>query len=176
MERADRREAPAALTQPTEITMSLPTNGLPLVSSYAPIHQAGGWERVAADTYLASGVYPQTIGMTSFDIAALAAGLAANASTEVANAVTSNVLHGTITTASLSTAAGSTHVVTLTNSAITTSSVVRANIYSKTNTTTGAYITVGTPGSGSVVFTITNGNASSALNGTMVIPFAVSTQ
>lgn len=156
--------------------MSFPTNGLPLVTSYAPYYKAMGWERLASDTYLSSGVYPQTVGFTSFDVAALSAALAANASTEVSNAVTSNVLAGTITTASLTTAAGSTYVVTLTNSAITTSSVVRAAIYSKTNTTTGAYVTVGTPGSGSVVITITNGNASSALNGTMVIPFMVSTQ
>lgn len=155
--------------------MSLVTNGLPVTGATSGYLTINGWERVAADTYLANGQFPQTISLTAFSIASLAQAMAANASTEVSNAVTSNVLSGTITTASLSTAAAGTYVITLTNSTILATSVVHARVFSKANTTPGAYISSAVVSAGSVVLTITNGGTA-ALNGTMVVPFMVLTQ
>lgn len=158
--------------------MPLSTNGVPLVASYPPFYKAGGWERVYTDTYLASGAYPQELALTAFDFAAIGAAIAGNASTESANAVTSNVSQGLITTASQSLAVGATYVITLTNSAILTTSVIRAAVYNKSNVVPGAYIvSIGTPASGSVVITLGNANlAGTALSGTLFVPFLVATQ
>lgn len=151
-----------------------PTNGLPIIGSTSAYYATVGNERLAADTYLASGASPQTLALTTFGVASLQAGMAANASTDVANAVTSNVLQGTITSASLSTAVGATYLITLTNSTVSATSIVRAAVFSKSNTTPGAYISSIVPAAGSVAITITNGGTA-ALNGTMVVPFLVST-
>jgi hypothetical protein len=158
--------------------MPFPTNGLPIVAAGTGTGyvEAAGWERAAFDTYIANGASPQTIAFTAFDVAAVGAALAANASTESANAVTSNVLGGTITTSAQTLAAAGTYVITLTNSVITAASVFRAALHSKTNTTTGATLSWAAPTAGSVVMTITNNNATTALNGTFVIPFLVRAQ
>lgn len=157
--------------------MPLSTNGVPLVASYPPFYKAGGWERVYGDTYLGGGAYPQELGLTLFDIAALFAAMS-NTGTESSNAITLNASGGLITTASLTTAVGATYVITLTNSAILTTSVVRANVYNKSNVVPGAYIvSIGTPAAGSVVITLGNANlAGTALSGTLFVPFLVATQ
>ncbi len=157
--------------------MSMVTNGLPLIASYAPFYKASGFERVAGDTYLTGGASPQQVGFTLADVAALFAAMS-NAGTESSNAITLNALGGLITTASLTTAVGSTYVITLTNSAILTTSVVRAWVYGKSNVVPGAYIvSIGTPAAGSIVITLGNANpAGTALSGTMFVPFLVSTQ
>ena len=157
--------------------MAMQTIGLPLKSSYAPLYQPTGWERVAADTYLSSGAYPQTYAGTFFDIAAIFAAMS-NTGTESANAITLNATGGLITTASQTLAVGSTYVITLTNSAILTTSTVRAAVYNKSNVVPGAYIySIGTPSSGSVVITLGNANsAGTALSGTLFVPFLIATQ
>lgn len=149
------------------------TQVLPSGTSGAIYSAMTGYERVPMDTELASGAVPQTVAPTAFQIAALSAAMAANAVTESANAATLNTLAGTITSAAQTTAAGSTYTVTLTNSAVTATSNVQAAVYSKTNTTPGLTIQSITPAAGSVVIVVKNGG-SAAVNGTLVIPFAVS--
>lgn len=157
--------------------MPLSTNGVPLKSSYAPSYQPNGWERVFTDTYLAQGAFPQEVAFTMFDIAAMMAALS-NTGTEVANAITLNASGGLITTASQTLAVGSTYVITLTNSAILATSIIRAAVYNKSNVVPGAYIvSIGTPSTGSVVITLGNANPSgTALSGTLFVPFLVATQ
>jgi len=91
-----------------------------------------------------------------------------------ANAVTINAQAGVITTGSLSTASGANATaITLTNSFITASSVILCQLMGGTNTTLGVTFNA-VPGAGSATITITNGNvAAAALNGTLIIGFAV---
>jgi len=92
--------------------------------------------------------------------------------TEAANAVTISKQSGVITTSALTVAAGSTYVITLTNTLIATSSVMLVSQMGGSNTTAGVSIRA-TALAGSSVITITNNNATSALNGTLIIGFAV---
>lgn len=91
--------------------------------------------------------------------------------TESSNAVTINKQSGVITTTSLTTAQYGTEVITLTNSEIATTSVVIVSIMGGVNTTPGITVSA-TAANGSSVITLTNLN-SSALNGTVIIGFAV---
>lgn len=91
--------------------------------------------------------------------------------TEVANAVTIDAQAGVITSAALTTAQYATETITLTNNKILTSSVVIASVMGGTNTTPGVTVSA-TAGSGTSTIVITNLN-SSALNGTVIIGFAV---
>ena len=94
--------------------------------------------------------------------------------TESSNAVTISKQAGVITTTALTTAGGATEIITLTNTLVATSSVVVASIGDGTNTATQAYtLATKITGASTVVFTITNTTAATALNGTLVIQFAV---
>jgi hypothetical protein len=99
--------------------------------------------------------------------------------TESSHAVTINKQAGVITTTSLTTAGLASETITLTNSEVTTSSVVVASIGngpsgSGGNTATNAYtLTTTITGANTVVFVISNTTAATALNGTLVIMFAV---
>ena len=93
--------------------------------------------------------------------------------TEAANAVTISNQAGVITTSDLSAvAAGGTYVITLTNTKITTSSVVLVSLMGGSNTTLGVQLSA-TAASGSSVITIANTNVASNLNGTLLIGFTV---
>ena len=92
--------------------------------------------------------------------------------TESAGAVTISHQTGVITSTSLTTAAGSTHTITLTNTLIATTSVVLVSLMGGSNTTIGVQLSA-TAANGSSVITVSNNNASSALNGTLIIGFAV---
>lgn len=93
----------------------------------------------------------------------------------VSDAVTINAQAGVITTGSLTTAAGADDTaITLTNSKITSSSVITCTVMGGTNTTNGVTIKA-VPGNGSATITLTNGNvANAALNGTVIFGFVVS--
>jgi len=96
--------------------------------------------------------------------------------TESSNAVTINKMSGVITTTSLTTAGGATETITLTNSEVAATSVVLASIGNGGvggNTATNAYTLSVTVTLHTVVFVITNTTAATALNGTLVINFAV---
>ena len=97
---------------------------------------------------------------------------AGSTGTEVSNAVTVNALCGTITTASLTTAAGGEYVITVTNSfvAATDTPIVAIKATSSAGTPSASVTAVA---AGSFVITLTNLHASSAFNNTMTINFSV---
>jgi len=134
-----------------------------------------GYETLPADTQVLAGLNPQSVAVTVFQAAAMAAGMSVNTVTEAANAATLNVIMGRIVSAAQVTAAGATYTVTLTNSTVLAASSVQAAVFSLTNTTPGLVIQSITPAAGSVVIIVRN-NGTAALNGTIVIPFLVKPQ
>lgn len=92
--------------------------------------------------------------------------------TEASNAVTASAMSGVITTSSLTTAAGSSYVITWTNSFIASTSVILLSVQGGTNTRQAFRMSV-VPGSGSATLTIYNNEPTNALNGTIIIGFTV---
>lgn len=92
--------------------------------------------------------------------------------TSAAGAITLHALAGIITTESLSTAAGATYTLTLTNSFINTSSVVQVtpDKASSTGTPCLAYVT---PGAGSATIVIQNIHSATAFNAAIKIAFNI---
>src|SRR6185295_12762684 len=88
----------------------------------------------------------------------------------VANAVTISRNAGVITTEALTTAGGASQAITLTNTMITTASVILCQVQGGTNTTQNITL-VAVPGANSAVITIYNNTAATALNGTIIIGF-----
>lgn len=93
--------------------------------------------------------------------------------TAAAGAATLNKQIGVVTTAALTTAAAASYTLTLTNDRIAATSVVLASVATGTNTTAGLVVDEVTPGAGSATIVVTNRHASSALDGTIVISYAV---
>jgi hypothetical protein len=91
--------------------------------------------------------------------------------TGTGGAATLNAGGGTITTESLTTAAGAVFTETLTNSYIAAADIVLATV-STTGTGTPAICEI-TPAAGSVVITIQNIHASAAFNAVLIIKFVV---
>ena len=89
------------------------------------------------------------------------------------NAVTISKQSGVVTTESLTTAGGASQAITITNTLITTASVVLCQLQGGSNNATKNLDLVAVPGNGSVVVTIYNLTASTALNGTLVFGFLV---
>lgn len=93
--------------------------------------------------------------------------------TSTAGAATVNQQAGVITTEALTTAAASAYAFTLTNSRITTSSIVLLMLMGGTNTTRGIELRA-IPGAGSATLSLYNNNvAGTALNGTLIFGFVV---
>ena len=93
--------------------------------------------------------------------------------TSTAGAATINAQTGLITTEALTTAAGATYTMTLTNNRINASSLVDVMIGKGTATTGIPTVTWVTAAAGSVVIILQNIHASAALNGTIKIGFSV---
>ena len=93
--------------------------------------------------------------------------------TSTANAATINAQIGQITTEALTTAAGATYTMTLTNSFVKATSIVLASVGKGTDTAGQPTVCFVTPATGSVVIIIQNVHASNALNGTITINFLV---
>jgi hypothetical protein len=150
------------------------TNGLPTVSPGAVYSQLLGYEKVPFDTELASGANPQTVAPTAFQVAALYAAIAAtvNAVTASSGAATLNKAICNVTSETLTTAAGGTYTLTLTNSLVTAASNVQVAAYLKTGTGGPMQVTSVTPGAGSVVIVLTNTGAA-ALAGTCALSILV---
>lgn len=147
------------------------TPGLPIVSgSNTALPALQGTELVPVDTGLANGEGPQTVAATSFQVAAMACAAALNAASATAGAATLAGMAGSVTSEALSTAAGATYTLTITNTAMTAATAVQAVAYSKSNTTPGFYVSSITPASGSLVIVVTNGGTA-ALNGTIIVSF-----
>jgi hypothetical protein len=92
--------------------------------------------------------------------------------TESSNSVTASGVSGVITTSALTTAAGSSYAITWTNTAITATSVVTVTFSGGTNTRQNFRASV-VPGAGTATLTIFNNEAVNALNGTILISYAV---
>jgi hypothetical protein len=136
------------------------------------VYNIKGYERVALDTRQAQGVNPETVAATPFALAAISAGFAANTATESANAVTLSKLLGTITTSALTTAAGGTYAITVTNTLVTALSSIQAAVFPVSATAGSPVILSIVPGAGSFVLTLKNAGTA-ALNGTLAIPVQV---
>jgi hypothetical protein len=91
--------------------------------------------------------------------------------TAVAGAATLNKNAGTITTESLSTAAGATYTLTITNNQITATDQVMTSIANGTNTTGAPNIVLSGQAAGSLTVTVQNVAAAAAFNGTLKISF-----
>lgn len=90
--------------------------------------------------------------------------------TAAAGAVTLHAHAGIITTESLTTAAGATYTLTLTNSYINTSSVILVSPDKASSTGTPCFV-YATPGSGTATIVIQNVHASAAFNAAIKIAF-----
>lgn len=93
--------------------------------------------------------------------------------TAVAGAATINHVSGQVTSESVTTAAGSDYVLTLTHPMVQADSVVLASVANGTNTTEGLAVNRVQPSAGSVIIRVRNTHATVALNGTIVISFTI---
>lgn len=97
----------------------------------------------------------------------------AGTGTAASGAVTLNANEGVVTSESLSTAAGSTYTLTITNSDVTASSICFASVFLGSSTTGMPVVTTVTPAAGSLTVVVQNIHASAALNGTIKVAFKV---
>lgn len=92
------------------------------------------------------------------------------------NSATINSAVGELTTGTLTTASGSTQAITITNSAVSATSIVLVQVaaYSGTLATNGyPVVTKVVPAAGSFVISITNTHGANALSGTVKLRFLV---
>lgn len=102
---------------------------------------------------------------------ALALDTGTKTATATTGAATLNKSSGVITSEALTTIAGATYVLTLTNSAIAAADMVFASVSFGTATTGSPAITSVKPAAGSVVITVQNVAAAAVFNGTLKIAF-----
>lgn len=93
--------------------------------------------------------------------------------TDVGGSVTVNAQRGVITTASLSTIAGTTYILTLKDTFIGATSQVFASVYSGSNTGGNATIGAVTPFAGSATIVVSNAGTAAVFNGTLKVNFFV---
>lgn len=91
--------------------------------------------------------------------------------TATAGAATLNKASGKVTTEALTTAAGTTYTLTVTNSTVTAADLVFASVANGTNSAGVPSISRVTPGAGSVAITVRNSDAAATFNGTLVVSF-----
>ena len=103
----------------------------------------------------------------------LALGGDVKTATATAGAATLAKSSGVITTEVVTTAAGATYTLTLTNSLVGAADQVFASVQNGTNNAGLAQIATVTPGAGNVVIVVRNAHASAAFNGTLKIAFAL---
>lgn len=92
--------------------------------------------------------------------------------TAVGGAATLNKASGKITSEALTTAAGASYTLTLTDSAIAAADTVFVSVANGTNTTGLPVVGLVTPGAGLVTIIVNNMAPAAAFNGTLVISFA----
>lgn len=123
---------------------------------------------------------PARAGMTLFspptgdvyvDGLAPSAAPATKTATATAGAATLNRMVGQVTSESLTTAAGATYTLTLTNSYTLASDMVFASVQLGSSTTGMPVVTTVTPSAGQLVIVVQNIHATAALNGTIKISY-----
>lgn len=112
-----------------------------------------------------------TTGLASLNSAQIDTGT--KTATASSNAATLSKNAGVITSEALTTAAGATYTLTLTNTMVAAADQVLASVQLGSATTGMPVVTTVTPGVGSVVIVVQNIHASAALNGTIKIAFVV---
>jgi hypothetical protein len=138
----------------------------PIIKAFDVINGARGVDApyvagVLADT-------PQTLTQANIQL-----DTGTKTATATAGAATLNKASGVITSEALTTAAGATYALTLTNSDIVLGDMVLASVQNGTSTTGTPCVTTVAVSAGQVIVTIQNIHASAALNGTIKITFAV---
>lgn len=119
------------------------------------------------------GASPQTVALTNFQIAAIAAALSVNTATSTVHAATLNTTEGMVTTEALTTAAGATYTFTLTNSLLVAGAAApQVVMRDGTNTAGAVQLNSVTNAVGSSVFVFQN-VGTAAWNGTKLIAFHV---
>jgi hypothetical protein len=164
--------------QGTASTKAATNNSLPDLASTAGSGFTSGDIVTAADTagtIQDSGILATNI-VRKDSTNTMAAGssivLAKVNGTEAANAVTASGVAGLLTTSSLTTAGGASYAITWTNTFITATSAVMLQLAGGTNTTENITLKA-VPGSGTCTVTIYNNTAATALNGTILLSYAV---
>jgi len=128
---------------------------------------------VSGPLYSANGFVGDMTSTGTSTVTNLTVDTGTKTASATAGAATLNKTQGAITSESITTAAGSDYVLTLTNSAIAAADMVIATVQNGTNTTEGLSVQRVQPAAGSVVIRVRNTHASSALNGTIVVKFLV---
>lgn len=101
------------------------------------------------------------------------AGTASCTGTGATSTATLNNRFGTLTTAALTTAAGATHTITLTNSAVKAADLAFASVEYGTASAGTPNIAMVNSAANSLVITIQNIHSANAVNGTLVVNYAV---
>jgi hypothetical protein len=149
------------------------TNGLPSPAPGTQLDSLSGLELLPADTQLPAGENPGSVGATSFQIAALAAGLIGNVGTVATGTVTLNVASGLVNTGSLTTAAGSTASFTIVDSLAVLGAPVQIGVSNGTNVTGAPVLTSATiANAGTIAVSIKNAGTA-AFAGSLLVPFQV---
>jgi hypothetical protein len=120
---------------------------------------------------LAGPAFAQTQGTQRPTLFAIDSGT--KTATATSGAATLNKSSGVITSEALTTIAGATYVLTLTDSNIAAADQVFASVWLGTSTTGTATVAMVKPQAGSVVITIQNIAAAAVFNGTIKVAFAV---
>ena len=155
------------------------TNGLTTVTAGIPAADVyrgvSGYELAPFDTQRTRGAVPQSVAITPFQIAALAAYMSANTATDGgAGTATLNTMMGRVVLAGASTtlAAGSSYTLTITNSTCAATSTVQAAVIPGANTVSGMVVQSVTAGAGSFVVVLYNAGTA-AQDGASVVVFQV---
>jgi len=107
------------------------------------------------------------------EVSQISLGEGTKTATATAGAATLNQPSGRITTEALTTAAAAVYTLTLTNSACASTDIVQATIVGGTSTNGCPVIISAVPSGSAIVFRIYNAAPSAALNGTLVISYAI---
>lgn len=148
----------------TTLSASGTVSGAGFTALFASPPAIGGTAPATAAVTTLSTTGLATLASTKVDTGTKTATASGGAATLAKNA-------GVITSEALSTAAGATYTLTLTNTTIAAADQVMASVSLGSATTGMPAITTVTPGAGSVVIVVQNIHASAALNGTIKIAF-----
>lgn len=123
------------------------------------------------DTGAATAAFVMNTGTTTM-VANSQIILAKANGTEAANAVTASGNAGVITTSALTTAGGASYAITWTNTKISATSSIQLTLMGGTNTVKNITLQA-TAGAGTSTLTIYNNTAATALDGTLLIGYAI---
>jgi hypothetical protein len=149
-------------------------NGVTQVNPNGTYPVLTGYETAGFDTNNVAGQTvaqnPATVAAHVFDLACAYFPVQNRTGTSSAGAITLSDPQGTITTETLSTAAGSTYTLVLTNTFVLAASNVKVNAFLKTSTAGQCEVTGIYPAAGSCTISVLNAGAA-AFNGSIAILF-----